>query len=243
MSRLGTGHPDLRVSEGALGRLAWERGDAPRAVSHLRAALARADRSPDQNHVLATRLALAEVLLASGRAAEALPLLQQAARQPAPGRRGQPMSHQAMQGQIQRLLGEAARALGDTAAARVHLHAAVRLTRAGYGPAHAQSRLAQYALARYDAQSGDPAGLARLDALARAPGAGGPMDAVHALALGAAAQVRCRGPESDSALRSLDTVMAALRSQQPDGGALTREVAAIHAGCTGRVFPVARLLR
>ncbi len=52
-----------------------------------------------------------------------------------------------------------------------------------------------------------------------------------ARARAAAAQLRCRGPDREAALRSLDALLATPQAQRPDGGAIVREVAAIRAGC------------
>ena len=232
VARVGAGHADLRESHAALGRIAWERGNAAAAVDALRAALASSRRGGDPARIGESQLALAEVLLGSGRANEAQRLLEQAREQLAQ-RRG---TSDGPVGDSERLLGEAADALGRPAAARRHFDAAARLTRAGYGGDHPQARLAELALARHQARRGDDTALARLDALASRPVSNDALRDVAWRARAAAAQVRCRGPgrtgpDRARALRSLDALSATLQTARPDGGAIVREVAAIRAGC------------
>ncbi len=228
VSRLGPDHADLRESHAALGRVAWERGNVPAALRFLRAALAVSRRGGDPMQISESQLALANVLLGSGAAAEAVPLLEQAYKALAP-RTGPPNAAIDDGG---RLLGEAATALGQPEAARQYFATAVQRTRRAYGRWHWQSRLAELALARDQARAGDGAALARLDALAALPvGSDAELRAVAWRARAAAAQVRCEGPQRDIALRSLDTVLIALQAAQPDGSVLTREVTAIRAAC------------
>jgi len=228
VARLGAGHADLRQSHMALGRIAWERGNAAAAVAALRAAVAISRNQDDPALASESQLALAEVLLGSSRIAEAQALLEQAKAQL--GR--EPRPDFGRLGDSERLLGEAAEALAQPGAARQHFDAAVGLTRAGYGIAHAHSRLAELALARHQGQRGDGAALARLDALAALPtGDDEMMREVVWRARAAAAQLRCRGPERVAALRSLDTLIATLQAARPDGSATARDVAAIRAAC------------
>ena len=226
VARLGAGHPGLRESHAALGHVAWERGNAAAAAAARRAALAISRRGGDPAQIVESQLALADVLLGSGRAGEALPLLQQALAlswrlDPAAG----PVADS------ERLLGEAAEALGRPDAARRHLDAAVRLARTGHGAAHPKTRLAEFALARHLARGGDRAALARLDAMAAPTSPDDALREVAWRARAAAAQLRCRGPERNAALQSLDALIATLQAERPDGGAVAREVAAIRAGC------------
>ena len=227
VARFGVGHADLRDSHAALGGIARERGNNSAAFSALGAALAISRRGGDPAQIGESQLALAEVLLDSGRAAEALPLLEQA-RDLLAQRRGP--TH-GMVGDSERLLGEAFDALGEPDAARRHFDAAVRLTRAGYGVGHPRARLAELALARHQARAGDRAALARLDVLASQPDGDAGLHDVAWRARAAAAQLRCRGPGREVALRSLDALIATLQAARPDGGAIAREVAAIRAGC------------
>jgi len=227
VARLGAGHADVRDSHAALGRIAWERGNVPAALTALRAALAISRRGNDPAQVGESQLALAEVLLGSGSAGEAVPLLEQARDLLAQSRGATP----ARVGDSERLLGEAADALDKPDAARLHFDTAVQLTRNGYGVGHSQSRLAELALARHQARAGDGAALARLDALASLPDGDDGRRVVAWRARAAAAQVRCGGPDRDAAMRSLDTLIAKLQAAWPDGGAIVREVAAIRAAC------------
>jgi serine/threonine-protein kinase len=229
VARLGVGDAGLRDSHSALGRIAWQRGNTAAALTALRVALASSRRAGDPVQVSDSQLDLAEVLLGSGRAGEALPLLEQAAQEQSRARaqgRGP-----ARIGDGERLLGEAYDALGRPDDARRHFDAAVRLTRESYALGHPQSRLAELALARHEARAGNIAALARLDALAALAERDPELRAVAWRARAAAAQVRCAGPGRDAAQSSLDAMLATLRSTRPDGSALTREVAAIRAGC------------
>jgi len=228
VTRLGAAHSDLRGSHAALGRIAWERGEVSAALTALGNALAISRRGGDPTRIGESQFALAEVLLGSGRATEALPLLEQA-RDLLTQRRG---PGHALVGDIERLLGEAAAAMGRPEAAQRHFETAVRLTRDGYGETHPQSRQAELALARHQAIGGDGAALTRLYELAALPGRGDSrLRAVAWRARAAAAQVRCNGPERESARRSLDTLIGTLHKEQPDGGAIVRETVAIRASC------------
>ena len=226
VSRLGAGHPDLRESHAALGDVAWERGNAAAAVAARRAALAISRRGGHPGQIVEAQLALATVLLGSGRAGEARPLLEEAralSRRLDPG--GEPAARS------ERLLGEAAELLGRPDAARRHLDAAVRLARTGHGAGHSQARMAEFALARHHARGGDGAALARLDAMAALADPDDASREVAWRARAAAAQLRCRGPGRNAALLSLDKLIATLQAERPDGSAVAREVAAIRAGC------------
>ena len=227
LARLGAGHPDLRESHLGLGRIAWERGNAAAAVAALRAALAISRNHGDPAQISESQLALAEVLLGSGRTQQAQALLDQVHGQLAQ----QSRPDNGRVGDSERLLGEAADAAGRTEAARQHFAAAVGLTGAGYGAGHPQTRLAELALARHQARGGDGAALARLDALATLPTDGGALRDVAWRARAAAAQVRCGGPRRDAARQSLDTLVSTLQATRPEGGSTAREVAAIRAAC------------
>jgi hypothetical protein len=51
------------------------------------------------------------------------------------------------------------------------------------------------------------------------------------LARGYLAEARCRMGERERAQRDLDALAAELRSAQPDGGVIPREIAALRAAC------------
>jgi len=227
VARLGAGHADLRTSHAALGHLGWERGRLVDALRGRRAALALSTRGGNPLQIGADQVALAEVLLGSGRADEALVLLQQA-RERLP-RQPPQKSTAAITSDIERLLGEAFQALQRPAAAAAHFGDALELARGSGDPT--RTRLAEFALARHQARNGDPAGLARLDALAALPAALPAQRIVTWRARAAAAQARCSGAGLASAQRTLDGLIMTLRIQQPGGGALARELSDIRAAC------------
>ncbi|MGH8078223.1 MAG: hypothetical protein ACREPE_12980, partial [Lysobacter sp.] len=72
-------------------------------------------------------------------------------------------------------------------------------------------------------------------ALAALPNTDAGLRAVAWRARAAAAQVRCAGPDQDTARRMLDAYLTRLQAEQPDGGAIVREVAAIRAACDERL--------
>jgi serine/threonine-protein kinase len=210
-----------------LGRVALERGKVSAALTSLRAALAISRRGGDLALIGDSELTLADALLGSSRAVQAMPFLTDAhdllAERYGP-------TH-ATVGDSERLLGEAAAALGQTDAAQRHFDTAVRLTRRGYGEQDPKTRLAEFSLARFQARGGDAAALARLDALAALPKTDTRLRAVAWRARAAAAQVRCAGSGRDAVRHSLDQFIGELQAEQPDGGKIVREVVAIRAAC------------
>jgi serine/threonine-protein kinase len=86
-------------------------------------------------------------------------------------------------------------------------------------------------LARQQANDGNPAALAQLDALAAMRSTDPALRQVAWLAGGYAAQLRCRGPEQARAAATLNTLRGRLQQLQPDGSAVSREIAAISSNC------------
>jgi serine/threonine-protein kinase len=134
-------------------------------------------------------------------------------------------------GDALRLLGEVDEALGDRERAQGELREAVRLTRAGYGAAHPHTRRAELSLAMFQARRGDGAALQRLDALAGLPPQDSEQRKLAWLARAGAASVRCHGALRGQALAELQSLADMLRTAQPEGGVIVREVAALRAGC------------
>ena len=71
----------------------------------------------------------------------------------------------------------------------------------------------------------------RLDALAGMPHSDLDLRRTAWRAQAYAAQLRCHGPDRVPALARLDTLQEQLKTAQPDGGAIPREVGAIVRGC------------
>jgi serine/threonine-protein kinase len=225
--RLGADHPALATSYRSLGLLAWNRGDLDAAQSALRQAVTirRADRQP---LLLARALTdLAAVLDAGGQPQQARPLLLEARqlRQQALG------EDHPLVGDVLRQLGEVELALGNTDAGEEALQRAVELTLEGYGATHPNSRRAQLALAYHDAAVGRADALARLDELAALPTHDLELRQTAWRARAYAAQLRCEGPQRQQALAELRALGEQLQQQQPEGGIVPREVAAIAADC------------
>jgi serine/threonine-protein kinase len=107
----------------------------------------------------------------------------------------------------------------------------VTLTRSGYGSTHPNTREAELALARAQALDGDDGALTRLDALAGLSHGDRELRRTAWRAQAYAAQLRCHGPDRDPAMSRLDALQEQLQAEQPDGGAIPREVAAIVRGC------------
>ena len=67
--------------------------------------------------------------------------------------------------------------------------------------------------------------------LAHHEGSGSEAPKLRWLARGYQAEARCRLGGRDRAQRDLDALAAELRSAQPDGGIIPREIAALRAAC------------
>src|SRR5690606_17679134 len=139
-------------------------------------------------------------------------------------------------GDTLRLVGEVEAALGH-ADARETLRQAQSLTRSAYGARHSHTRRAEISLARHEALGGDPGALTRLDALAELDPDNVELRKAGWLARAYAADVRCRAPgERDLAVASFQSLETLVAQAQPEGGALAREIAGLHADCLGRAI-------
>ncbi|MGH8084883.1 MAG: protein kinase domain-containing protein [Lysobacter sp.] len=231
-SRVGPGHAALAASHRALGLLRWERGDTGAALASLRQALAIRREGGDADAIANALLDLATVLHASGRPGQARPLLLDALAL----QRGHHGASSAVLGETERRLGEVEIALGRTEAGLARLKHALERLRAGYGNDHPRSRRAELALAYQRAlnNAGEDLAtiaLAQLDALAELPQDDLELREVAWRARAYATQLRCHGPQRVQALQQLQRLNGQLQQRQPEGGAISREVAAIRLGC------------
>ncbi len=228
-ARLGERHADVARSHNSLAIVAWELGDMEVALREIAIAVDiwRESGGP----MLASGLFNQALLLHSmNRHADALPLLREALalRRAAFGPR------HGLVGDTLRLIGEVEAALGHASAGE-SLEQAQSLTRAAYGARHSHTRRAEISLARFEALRGRPGALTRLDALAELPPDDAELRKAGWLARAYAADVRCGMPgERDLALASLQALVAQVAQAQPEGGALAREIAGLHAGCPAR---------
>ena len=227
IAHLGPGHEAVARDDNSLGIVAWERGDTTAALAWLDRSTAIRRKRHDPLALAGVLFNKAMVLHEMDRGREARPLLLQA-RGLRSGRLG--ASHPLL-GDSDRLLGEVDAALGDPRRALAELQQAVRLTRAGYGPAHPHTRRAELSLAFFQARRGDAAAMQRIDALAALPQHDIEQRKITWLARADAASLRCMGPQRADALASLQSLADTLRSAQPEGGVIVRQVAALRAGC------------
>ena len=141
----------------------------------------------------------------------------------------------ALIGETDRMIGEVLAAKGDLEGATERFDRAVRLTRVGFGPEHPRTWFADLSMARHQTRLGRPQeALAALETLARHEGGGSEAPKLRWLARGYQAEARCRMGERERAQRDLDALAAELRSAQPDGGVIPREIAAIRSKCGKR---------
>ena len=227
IAHLGAGHEAVARDDNSLAIIAWERGDTVASLALLDRSIAILRKRRDPIALSGVLFNKAMVLHEGRRDREALPLLHEARRL----RSDKLGAQHPLVGDALRLLGEVDDALGDPERAQGELREAVRLTRAGYGPAHPHTRRAELSLAKFQAGRGDSAALQRLDALAALPPHDAEQRKLAWLARADAASARCRGTHRAEALAALQSIAAGLRSAQPEGGAVTREVAALRAGC------------
>ena len=73
--------------------------------------------------------------------------------------------------------------------------------------------------------------LRRMDALAVRKGEGSEIPKLRWSARGYAAELRCERDQRERGRRDLDALLAELRTAQPDGGVIPREIARIRARC------------
>src|SRR5690606_13430175 len=178
----------------------------------------------------------AAVLHASGRDGPAHPLLLEARELLAPSDHPDAGAPSLQLGKVERLLGEVEIGLGRSADGVTRLERATAMLRTTYGDDHPATRQAELVLAHQRALPGagtalGAAALAQLDALAGLSDGDIELRKVAWLARAYAAQLRCHGPQRPQALRQLQQLDTRLRQARPEGGALSRDVAAIRTGC------------
>ncbi|UWX04089.1 tetratricopeptide repeat protein [Pseudoxanthomonas sp. NC8] len=233
---LGPQHRETGLSLDALGRLALERDDTAAATAAFGRAVA-IWRQPDGRHLLDYGLAdLSLALQAGGDIAAARGVLEEARRVRAI-RLG--ASHPAV-GDLDRMMGELLLDAGDIGAARPWLGRAAQLTRVGYGADDPRTLQAQLALARLQsAQHGADDSVAPLQRFSAALPADASLAALRWEAQAYTAQSRCQPGAARAGERELQALEAELRSARPEGGRLSREVAALAASCHARLNGVA----
>ncbi|WP_166212745.1 serine/threonine-protein kinase [Cognatiluteimonas telluris] len=234
VARLGTHHDSVARDDNSLAIIAFERGDDASALDWLdqsiaiRRAHARVGaRALDLANVLFNK---AMVLHDMGRDAAARPLLVEAIAL----RSATVGATHPLLGDTWRLLGEVEAALGRDDA-HAQLQRAAQLTRDGYGPWHPHTRRAMLSLAAFEAgpDGGNPAAMARLDALAGLSHGDSELRKIAWLASATAAARRCHGPGRAQAMDSLRALHAQVLAGQPEGGVVTRHVARLQASCEG----------
>lgn len=231
IQRLGSRHTDVARDDNSLAVIAWERGHTREALRLFDRAIDILRDAPPPNNLASVTFNKAMVLHEAGADAEAEALLQQAralrARELGP--------EHPLVGAADRLLGEAQAALGKREAAARTLQSAVRLTRAGFGPAHPHARRAEMSRARFLAvEPGTRAeALRSLDAIATLSGSDAESAKLRLRARAYAAEARCREPaQRDASRRALRALRSELATAMPEGGELSREIAAIDAACS-----------
>ena len=228
-ARLHRNHPDLARLYNSLGVVAWERGDLKRAIAYQTQAVEAWRSDPNPGTIAAGTFNLAMILHSDGQDARALPLVRES-RQLRVQRFGP--GHELV-GDSDRLLGEVLAALGQDDAAREALQDAVRLTRAGYGPAHSHTRRAEISLARFEAARGNAEALQRLRGWANPDQRDIEQRKAGWLARAYAAERDCAARPAQAG-GELDAVLAQVQLLLPEGGALPREIGAIRAACGKR---------
>ncbi|TWI13360.1 serine/threonine-protein kinase [Aerolutibacter ruishenii] len=225
-ARLGSNHPDTIRSLVGRGRAERELGDIVRAMDTLLQAAAAARRVDDPTLRSEVLIVQGAVLRDAGRAAEALPLLQEVVRL----RREREGDGHFATGAALLELGLAQQSLGDAHGASTSLRNAAAMTRRALGAGHPDARNAAAASARLRAQAGDAGARHELENLARRQGAR--PDATLASVRAGAYLAEAGCPHSPAAATAaLAALQAPLAKWQPEGGVLTREVTAIDAAC------------
>ena len=210
-----------------LAQVAWERGNNATAHAASQHAVTLARKLGDPAELADALFDQARLLHATGRDRAA----SKAVTESRELRTGLLGPRHPLIGDTDRLLGQIEISLGRKDHGMAHLAQAVTLTRNGYGSTHPNTREAELALARQQALDGDDSALTRLDALAGLSPTDLDLRRTSWRAQAYSAQLRCHGPDRDPALAKLGTLQEQLRTAQPDGGAITREVAAIVRGC------------
>ena len=230
-ARLDPNHAEMARLYNSISIVAWERGDDQRALTFMQQAVA-AWRTGHNDGLTASGLFnLAMILHSMGRDADALA----PAREARAMRAAQFGERHELVGDSDRQLGEILAGLGDDDAARNALQDAVATTTAGFGPNHSHTRRAEISLARFQAAHGDATAAMRLAAWGRVEGGDIEQRKAAWLARAYALQLECRGHQ-DSARAGLDAVLAQMQLALPEGGAVTREIEQVRAGCGPRTL-------
>lgn len=224
-ARLDPNHPDLARAYNSLAITAWERGDIGRALALQRQAVAGWRQSGNAGLLASGLFNQALILHGAGRDDDALAPAREALRLRQAG-----TAPQALVGDSQRLLGEILWARGEHGAALALLEAAVRATRAGFGPGHSHTRRAEIALARARALQGEPEAALRLQRLAQAHGDSLEQRKAAWLARAYAAALECAQQPRQARL-ALDATLTDMQLALPEGGALPREVQQLRTRC------------
>ncbi|WP_240125461.1 serine/threonine-protein kinase [Thermomonas alba] len=223
-ARLDPDHPDLARAYNSLAIAAWERDDVQRALALQQHAVTGWRKSGNPALLASGLFNQALILHSAGRDDEALAPAREALRLRQAG------AQQALVGDSQRLLGEILWARGERDAALVALQAAVRATRAGFGPGHSHTRRAEIALARAQAQQGAPEAVLRLRRLAQAHSDSLEQRKATWLARAYAAALDCAQQPRQARL-GLDATLTDMQLALPEGGALPREVEQLRTRC------------
>ena len=228
LETLGPRHRDAASSWNSMGIIAWERGDDATAVRDVAQAIAIWRENESLQILPGGLFNYGMVLHSAGRHDEALAALEESRRM----RVDTIGASHALIGETDRMIGEVLAAKGDLEGATERFDRAVRLTRVGFGPEHPRTWFAELSMARHQTRLGRPQeALAALETLARHEGGGSEAPKLRWLARGYQAEARCRMGERERAQRDLDALAAELRSAQPDGGVIPREIAALRAAC------------
>ena len=227
LARLGMQHEDVARNYNSLAIVAWEQGDTTGALKDLDEAIA-ISRGNGNLAMLSDQLFnRAMILHDDHRDAEARLQAQEALRL----RRSLAGDYRGRIGDTLRLLGEIDVALGDASLGHQELRQAAGLTQQGYGASHPHTRRAELALARLDAQAGDATAMQKLQQLGALPGSDIELRKITWRARAYWAQLQCHGPQRKQALDMLRALDTSLRTAQPEGGSVVREIDAIGAGC------------
>ena len=226
--RLGATHPAMAGIHNSLAIVAWERGDTATALKRLDTAIAMARDAGRSGRLADLLFNQAMVLHDAGRERQALSALREcralrAARDP----------RTPLLADVDRLTGEVHLAQGRPDLARPELARAVAVARAGHGPTHPRTRMAEVALARLDLAEDRPGASDRLRALAALPLADIELRKVRWLAATALAAHACHGDAAAHAQALVDLRRVGLEVQQalPEGGAIVRELARLRGRC------------
>jgi tetratricopeptide (TPR) repeat protein/tRNA A-37 threonylcarbamoyl transferase component Bud32 len=232
---MGPQHRETGLAWNTAGIIAWERGDLAAARHDIGKAVA-IWRAPDGMGQLAGGLFnYGMVLHAAGQNDQALAALREARTL----RIATFGASHPLVGDADRMIGEVMADQGDAMAAQAWFASAADLARRGYPADHPRRLFAELSLARNRARLGElNAALATLDKLSRQPGGDSEISRLRWSATAFAAEARCHAEPSQTALRPLEALLEQLKTEQPDGGVITRDVRAIRDRCAQRLLAV-----